>query len=76
MTTTDPGNATSPQVRGLSVGAPPGTRTPNPRIKSRAGLGQDASLRTVGRWDVDGSAGRKPVQSGPESLDRSALNTF
>ena len=30
----NPGNATSPQVRGLSVGAPPGTRTPNPRIKS------------------------------------------
>ena len=34
VTTTDPGNATSPQVGSLSMGAPPGTRTPNPRIKS------------------------------------------
>jgi integrase len=34
MEPSDPRNTTSPQVRGLSVGAPPGTRTPNPRIKS------------------------------------------
>ncbi len=34
MTTIDPRNATKPLVRGLPMGAPPGTRTPNPRIKS------------------------------------------
>ncbi len=34
VSTTDPENAASPQVGGLPVGAPPGTRTPNPRIKS------------------------------------------
>ena len=34
MTRPDPRKATKPLVRGLPVGAPPGTRTPNPRIKS------------------------------------------
>jgi len=34
MTRPNPRQATKPPVRGLPVGAPPGTRTPNPRIKS------------------------------------------
>ena len=34
MTTPELEQATKPQVRGLPAGAPPGTRTPNPRIKS------------------------------------------
>jgi hypothetical protein len=35
MTTTGPRTQTSPQVGGLSLGAPPGTRTPDPLIKSQ-----------------------------------------
>ncbi len=34
MITANLSNATRPLVRGLPMGAPPGTRTPNPRIKS------------------------------------------
>jgi hypothetical protein len=51
----------------VSTGAPPGTRTPNPRIKSRVGHGRMGVLHRLDAAIADDprlGARRKPVQAG------------